>query len=87
VKTRGILSRAAGIAALILVVGAVVVYLLQPATINAQPDRFTVGTAIFVVGYLLFPVLAILFSWTAAHRCHAACASHARARTFVAMRI
>jgi uncharacterized membrane protein YgdD (TMEM256/DUF423 family) len=59
-KIRRILAHALGILALFIVVGAVGVYGLQSAAINGQSDRFTVGTAVVVVGYLMFPALAIL---------------------------
>ena len=50
----------AGIAALGVVLGAIVIYGLQSLATNGEGNQFTVGTAILVVGYLLFPLLAVL---------------------------
>jgi hypothetical protein len=54
------LVRAVGISTLIVILGAFVIYMLRPVAITGQPDGFTVGTAVLVVGYLLFPLLAVL---------------------------
>lgn len=52
-----------GLALVIVVAAGVgVLYAIRPAPglADGQPDAFTVGTAILVVGYVLFPVLALL---------------------------
>ncbi len=50
------------IAVAVVVLGIALVYVMRPPSIVAsgQPDPFTVWTAIVVVGYLLFPILALL---------------------------
>ena len=53
-------ARVAAIAALVVVLGAVVIYGLQSPAPNGEGNQFTLGTAILVVGYLLFPLLAVL---------------------------
>ena len=48
---------------LVVALGAALLYASRPAFSNlggGQPDPFTVGTAILVVGYLMFPVLALI---------------------------
>lgn len=51
-----------GAAAVIVAVVVTLLYANRPAPnlATGQPDTFTVGTAILVAGYLLFPVLALL---------------------------
>ena len=46
----------------VVALGIALVYVMRPPPIVAsgQPDPFTVWTAIVVVGYFLFPVLALL---------------------------
>ncbi len=53
-------ARVAAIAGLVVVLSAVVIYGLQSPATNGEGNQFTVGTAILVVGYLLFPLLAVL---------------------------
>ena len=50
----------AAIAAFVVVPGAVVIYSFQSPATTGDGNQFTVGTAILVVGYLLFPLLAVL---------------------------
>lgn len=50
-------------AVLVFALGAALVSTARPAQSNlggGQPEQFTVGTAILVVGYLLFPILALI---------------------------
>ena len=47
----------------VIALGAALLYASRPAFSNlgaGQPDPFTVGTAILVVGYMIFPVLALI---------------------------
>jgi hypothetical protein len=49
--------------AVILTLGLAVVYVAGPARSDfgtGQADKFTIGTAIVVAGYLVFPVLVLL---------------------------
>ena len=48
--------------AIVVALGVVLLYAIRPPSILAsgQPDPFTVGTAILLVGYFLFPVLGLL---------------------------
>ena len=57
-----VLGIVAVIAAAVVAVGVALLYATRPPPILAsgQPDPFTVGTAILLVGYFLFPVLALL---------------------------
>ncbi len=50
------------VAAVVVAVAVTVLYAVRPTpTLRpGQPDAFTLGTAILVAGYLLFPVLALL---------------------------
>jgi len=47
---------------IVFALGVVLLYAMRPPSILAsgQPDPFTVGTAILLVGYFLFPVLGLL---------------------------
>jgi uncharacterized membrane protein len=52
--------RAATVVGLVAVVGAAVICGLQPTPSGAAPNQFTIGTAVLFVGYLVFPILALL---------------------------
>jgi hypothetical protein len=45
---------------LVFAAGACLFYVLVAQVLAVEPGRFSVGTAILVAGYLLFPVLALL---------------------------
>jgi len=51
------------VAAVIVALSLAVLYVAGPAPSDlgsGQPDNFTIGTAIVIVGYLTFPVLMLL---------------------------
>jgi hypothetical protein len=61
VKSLKILLIVALSVAVILAVGVGILYAVRPTPdLGGQPDKFTIGTAVIVVGYLLFPILAVL---------------------------
>jgi len=51
------------VAAVVVALSLAVLYVAGPAPSDlgsGQPDKFTIGTAIVIVGYLLFPILVLL---------------------------
>jgi hypothetical protein len=61
VKSVKILLVVALTVAVIVAVGVGILYAVRPTPdLAGQPDKFTIGTAVIVVGYLLFPILAVL---------------------------
>jgi hypothetical protein len=45
---------------LLFAAGVCLLYVLAAQIVAVEPGRFSLGTAILVAGYLLFPVLALL---------------------------
>jgi len=45
---------------LLLFAAGALVYVLAAQVLAVEPGRFSLGTAILIAGYLLFPVLALL---------------------------
>jgi hypothetical protein len=45
---------------LLFAAGVCLLYVLATQVLAVEPGRFSLGTAILVAGYLLFPVLALL---------------------------
>jgi ABC-type Na+ efflux pump permease subunit len=63
VKSAKIVPVAALAIAVIVAVGVGLLYVGRPTPdLDGQPDNFTIGTAILVVGYFLFPILALVAS-------------------------
>jgi hypothetical protein len=52
--------RAAAIGALVLSVALVALSVVRPELVSPQPGTFSIGTAIVVAGYFLFPILVVI---------------------------
>ena len=62
-KAFRVFLRAVLAATVVVACGVLLMNAVRPTTSDlgsGQPDTFTIGTAILVVGYLLFPVVALL---------------------------